>query len=60
MIRDKVRCPICRKEMKLYSTIDDTEQIFVLVKEDSPSEQPIRVFAYTCSTCANVQLFGAI
>lgn len=60
MYRDKVRCPICKKEMQLYRTVDDTEQIFILQKEDTPMDQPIRVFAYTCVTCANVQLFGVI
>jgi|GEM_PF-6846820 len=60
MFRDKIRCPICRKELQPYTTIDDTKQTFVLMKEDCPLEQPIRVFVYTCSTCGNIQLFGVI
>lgn len=60
MLRDKVRCPICKKEMKLYTNAEDDKQIFVLMKENNSEEQPIRAFAYTCATCGNVQLFGAI
>jgi C4-type Zn-finger protein len=60
MLRDKIRCPMCKKEMKLYMNADDTKQIFLLTKEDTPKEQPIRSYVYTCSTCGNVQLFGVI
>lgn len=60
MLRDKIRCPICKKEMKLYTNAEDTEQTFALTTEAGSEEPSIRVYAYTCYTCGNVQIFGAI
>lgn len=60
MLRDKIRCPICKKEIKPYSNVEDKKQIFSLAPEDSSAGPPIRVFAYTCSSCGNIQMFGVI